>query len=105
MTNKILMTVAEAAEFASVTTTSIFYHIHRSEKLYPIFDGGRHTKVLVREVEELYPASESGKKQHSRSVKKNRELTIRQITDMITENAIKGDFTAVENLSETLKLI
>lgn len=100
----IFMTIAEASEFAKVTEGTIRYHINKSEKLYPI-DDGYGLKVLRREVEELYPASKPGQKQKNKAIRKNRELTIKQISNMIADAATKGDFHAVEFLSETLKII
>lgn len=98
------VTVAEAADFAGVTPRSIYYHISKSRKLYPITVNGV-LMILEDELRTLYPARQAGRKQFLKDQPETRESLIIQITNMITANAIAGDFHTVQSLATKLRYI
>lgn len=98
------VTVAEAASFTGVTVRTIYYHITKSKKLFPVHDGGV-VKILKEELYDLYPARTAGRKQFLRNTPQTREGLILEISNLISANAIAGEMHTVERLAHTLRYI
>ena len=98
------MTVVEAAEFTGVTPRSIYYHITKSKKLFPINDGGI-IKVMKEELYKLYPQRSAGRKQFLVDHAQTREGLIIEISNLISANAIAGEIHRVESLTQALKYV
>nr|QMP83790.1 MAG: hypothetical protein [Caudoviricetes sp.] len=98
-----LMTVAEAAEFAGVCTRSIYYHLNKSFKLYPIYDDV--LKVEKNNLMQLYPARNAGRKQKLKHIIPNREYMINQVMEQLTQEIYNGDTVKATKLFNIVKNI
>lgn len=99
-----LMTVSEAAEFAGVTSRSIYYHISNSGKLFPVHQGTT-IKIQKSNLMELYPARNPGVKQKVRDTRATRESVIGQVADLIAQQVVNGNMTEATNLLNLAKFI
>jgi predicted site-specific integrase-resolvase len=98
------ISVAEAATFTGVSIKTIYYHINKSRKIFPIYINGK-LRILENDLHKLYPAKDSGKKQFLKGRPETKDSMITQITDLINQNATMGNFEVCDKLNQALRLL
>ena len=99
-----LMTVSEAAEFAGVHVRSIYYHLAKSRKLFPV-NKNNLTYVQKENLLNLYPARSAGNKQKLTEKVPTRETFVNQVSDMIAQEIVHGNIVEATRLFNIVKNI